>query len=128
VKKWRWVSAQLAYALHDRQIAEHGGLDGVRDVGAIESALARPRNIAAYDKPDAAWLAAAYCFGMVKDHGFADGNKRVGWLLARVFLADNGFTVAFDKLDAIQLVEGVAAGSVDEVVLAAWFRAHMRKQ
>ena len=128
MKRWRWLSAPLVHVLHDRQIAEHGGLDGVRDAGAIESALARPLNIAAYEKPDAARLAAAYCHGMVKDHGFADGNKRVGWLLARLFLADNGFDLAFDKLDAIRLVEGVAAGTIGEAELAEWFRQRSRKK
>jgi death-on-curing protein len=127
VSEWRWIAPSLAHALHDRQISEHGGLEGIRDLGAIEAALARPRNLAGYEQPDAAALAAAYCFGIVKGHGYADGNKRVGWLLARVFLADHGFTLSFQKTEAVRLVEGVASGAVSEHELADWFRVHSRR-
>jgi death-on-curing protein len=119
---WRWVGASIAYAVHDRQLAEHGGLDGVRDRGAVESALARPRNLAAYEEPDAADLAAAYAFGLARNHGFADGNKRTAWVVARLFLADDGHRLQFDRHDAVRTMEAVAAGSVDENALAAWFR------
>src|SRR5688572_28734732 len=116
---WRWVEADVAFAIHDRQLAEHGGLDGVRDRGAVESALARPQNPAAYGAPDAA---AAYAYGLARNHGFADGNKRTAWVVARLFLADNGHTPKFDPLDAIRTMEGVAAGAIDEAQLARWFR------
>jgi len=119
---WRWVGAEVAFAIHDRQLAEHGGLDGVRDRGAVESALARPQNLAAYGEPDAADLAAAYAFGIARNHGFADGNKRTAWVVARLFFADNGCTLKFDPLDAIRTMEGVAAGAIDEARLARWFR------
>ena len=119
---WRWVEADVAFAIHDRQLAEHGGLDGVRDRGAVESALARPRNLAAYGEPDAADLAAAYAYDLARNHGFADGNKRTAWVVARLFLADNGCTLKFDPLDAIRTMEGVAAGAIDEARLARWFR------
>jgi death-on-curing protein len=119
---WRWVGASIAYAVHDRQLAEHGGLDGVRDRGAVESGLARPRNLAAYEEPDAADLAAAYTFGLARNHGFSDGNKRTAWVVARLFLADNGYRLRFDRHDAVKTMEAVAAGSVDENALAAWFR------
>lgn len=119
---WRWVETSVAYAVHDRQLAEHGGLDGVRDRGAVESALARPRNLAAYEEPDAADLAAAYAFGLARNHGFADGNKRTAWVIARLFLADNGYRLLFDPRDAVTTMEAVAAGSLDESALAAWFR------
>ena len=102
------------YAVHDRQLAEHGGLDGVRDLGAVESALARPRNLAAYGDPDAAALAASYAFGFARNHGFADGNKRTAWILARLLLADNGYRMRVDAAEAIRLVETLAAGKVDE--------------
>lgn len=120
---WRWVEADVVLALHDRQLAEHGGLDGLRDAGAVQSALARPRNLAAYGEPDAADLAAAYAYGLAKNHGFADGNKRTAWVVARLFLADNGHRLAFDKADAVRTVEAVAAGNLTEQDLAAWFRA-----
>jgi len=122
VKAWRWVRADVVYAVHDAQLAEHGGPPGVRDEGALESALARPRNQAAYGKPDAAALAAAYAYGLVRNHPFADGNKRTGWVVARVFLADNGYRLQFDPADAVRTVEALAGGKLSEAKLAEWFR------
>lgn len=119
---WRWVRADLIYAVHDRQLAEHGGLDGVRDIGAVESALARPQNLNTYGKADAAALAAAYAYGLARNHGFADGNKRTAWIAARLFLADNGYRLRFDPAEAVKTMEGVAAGEIDEGQLAEWFR------
>lgn len=123
---WRWVGADLVYALHDRQLAEHGGPDGVRDPGAVESALARPLNLAAYGTPDAADLAAAYAYGLARNHGFVDGNKRTAWVVARLFLADNGYRLGFDPVDAVKMVEALAAGSLSESQLAAWFRDRLQ--
>jgi death-on-curing protein len=122
VKRWRWITADVMYAIHDRQISEHGGRDGIRDIGLIESALARPKNLASYEKPDAADLAAAYAFGFARNHGFVDGNKRMAWIIARVFLLDNGFEMHFDEMDAIATIETLAAGDMDETTLASWFR------
>lgn len=122
---WRWVGASLVYAIHDRQLAEHGGLDGMRDQGAVESALARPQHLAVYGETDAAELAASYAYGIARNHGFADGNKRTAWVVARVFLADNGFRLRFDKLEAIRTMEAVAAGTLGEADLAAWFRGNL---
>ncbi len=119
--KWRWVRADVVYAIHDAQLAEHGGSPGLRDKGALESALARPRNKAAYGKADAAALAAAYAYGLVRNHPFADGNKRTGWVVARVFLADNGYGLQFDPGDAVRTVEALAAG-MSEAELAGWLR------
>jgi death-on-curing protein len=108
--------------VHDRQLAEHAGLDGVRDGGAIDSALAKPKNLAAYgDEPDAAELAAAYAFGLVRNHGFADGNRRTAWVIARLFLADNGFHLRFDPAQAVRVMEALASGSFTEARLAEWF-------
>ena len=121
--EWRWVSETLIYAVHDRQLAEHGGLSGIRDKGAVESALARPKNLAAYGDPDAAALAAAYCYGIARNHGFVDGNKRTAWIAARLFLRDNDRQLSFDKLEAVKLVEDVAAGQLTEDDLAAWLRS-----
>ena len=122
---WRWVAPGVVLAVHDRQLAEHGGLDGIRDAGAIDSALARPVNLAAYGDPDAASLAAAYVCGISMNHGFVDGNKRTAWVTARLFLADNGYRIEFNSADAIRIMEDVAAGQVDEDELAAWFRARV---
>ncbi|MYE23743.1 MAG: type II toxin-antitoxin system death-on-curing family toxin [Gammaproteobacteria bacterium] len=124
---WRWVSFSVVVAVHDRQISEHGGPDGIRDDGAIESALARPMNLAAYGNPDGASLAAAYAYGIAMNHGFVDGNKRTAWVTARVFLADNGCRLDFDPVDAVHTMEGVAAGRVGEDELAAWFRARISR-
>ena len=116
---WRWLSPQVILAVHDAQLAEHGGPPGVRDPGAVESALARPQNLAAYGEPDAAALAAAYAFGLARNHGFVDGNKRMAWIAARLFLADNGVRLVFDKAEAVKMVEGLAAGVVTEEAFAA---------
>ncbi len=120
--EWRWVGASVVYAIHDRQLAEHGGLEGLRDKGAVESALARPQNLAAYENPDAAALAAAYAYGLARNHGFSDGNKRTAWVIARLFLADNGFRLKFDARDAVTTIEAIAAGTTTEPALAQWFR------
>ncbi|SEB07290.1 type II toxin-antitoxin system death-on-curing family toxin [Rubrimonas cliftonensis] len=124
---WRWVDPAVIAAVHDRQLAEHGGSEGVRDAGGIESALARAVNLANYGEPDAADLAAAYAYGIAKNHGFVDGNKRTAWIAARLFLADNGYRLLFDKLDAIRTMEGVAGGAVSEAALATWFRDRMSR-
>ncbi|MBE0532912.1 MAG: type II toxin-antitoxin system death-on-curing family toxin [Rhodospirillales bacterium] len=124
---WRWVGLDVAYAVHDRQLAEHGGLDGVRDGGAVESALARPRNVADCGKLDAADLAAAYAYGLARNHGFADGNKRTAWVVARLFLADNGYRLRLDPIDAVRTMEGLAAETIDEGQLAGWFRRRLVK-
>ena len=100
-------------------------MDGVRDPGMVESALARPPNLARYGSPDAADLAAAYAYGIAKNHGFLDGNKRTAWVTARLFLADNGRRFEFDPIDAIRTMEAVAAGRVGETDLANWFRSHL---
>lgn len=124
-RSWRWVAAGVVYAIHDRQLAEHGGKEGIRDQGAVESALARPLNKSLYQDADAAGLAAAYARGLARNHGFNDGNKRTAWVAARVFLADNGKSISFDRLEAIQTMEGVAAGRVSEEQLAEWFRLRL---
>ncbi|KQX18109.1 type II toxin-antitoxin system death-on-curing family toxin [Sphingomonas sp. Root1294] len=119
---WKWVAMSVVHALHDRQLAEHGGLAGVRDQGALESALARPLNLAAYGKPDAAALAAAYAFGFARNHGFADGNKRSAWIVARLFLMANGIELVFDKAEALNMVVDLSAGRLAEEQVASWFR------
>lgn len=120
--EWHWIDPAVVFAVHDYQLGEHGGSESVRDHGLIKSAQARPRNLAAYGEPDAADLAAAFADGLTKNHGFIDGNKRTGWGIARLFLADNGFTLQFDKLEAVRLMEALAGGAMDETAVAAWFR------
>ncbi len=120
-----WLDADVAFAVHDRQLAEHGGSAGVRDAGALESALARPRNRWSYDEDDRCVLAAAYAFGVARNHPFVDGNKRTAWILARLFLQLNGIAIAFDAANAIDTVLALAAGELSEDELADWFRGHL---
>jgi death-on-curing protein len=124
MSSWRWIRADLVYAVHEIQLARHGGLDGIRDKNAVESALARPEQLEAYGnpKPDAADLAAAYAYDFARNHGFSDGNKRTAWVIARVFLADNGLSLQFSEINAIHTMESVASGSLEEKQLADWFR------
>jgi death on curing protein len=118
---WVWVQEAVVFAVHDRQIADHGGSSGVRDKGAVLSALARPINRAAYEGANAALLAAGYAFGLAKNRGFVAANKRTAWTIARLFLQLNGMTLRYDAADAIQMVEGAAAGKITEAELAACF-------
>ena len=120
-----WLDAQLALAIHDRQLAEHGGGSGVRDPGLLDSALARPRNSWGYGEDDPAALAAAYAFGVARNHPFVDGNKRTAWVLARLFLALNGHELRFEPADAIGAMLALAAGELSEAETADWFRSHL---
>jgi death on curing protein len=120
-----WLDATDALAIHDRQLAEHGGGTGVRDATMLESALGRPVNRWHYGADDVAELAAAYAFGVARNHPFVDGNKRTAWVLARLFLVINGHTLVFDKEDAVRTVLALAAGDLSEDELADWFRTRL---
>lgn len=120
-----WLSLDLALAIHDRQLAEHGGPSGVRDQGMLESALARPVNQWTYGEDDLSALAAAYAYGIARNHPFADGNKRTAWVFARLFLRLNGQRIAFTPKEAIDTVLALAAGKVAEADLANWFRQRL---
>ncbi len=117
-----WLSLDLALAVHDRQLAEHGEPSGVRDQGMLESALARPLNQWSYGEDDLCALAAACADGSARNHPFADGNKRTAWVFARVFLRLNGQTLSFTPREAIDIVLALAAGELSEDELADWFR------
>jgi death-on-curing protein len=124
----RWLTRRLLDAIHDAQIREHGGATGVRDDGLLESALARPQQRWAYaEKSDLATLAAAYVFGLVKNHGYVDGNKRGSFMAAYVFLSMNGYDVDLDEADMAVTIERAAAGRITEVALAEWFREHLKR-
>ncbi|NKB59347.1 MAG: type II toxin-antitoxin system death-on-curing family toxin [Alphaproteobacteria bacterium] len=118
-----WVLTDVVLALHEEQLAEHGGAVGVRDLGGLESGLARPQNMAAYDEDiDAAGLAAAYAFRIARNHPFVDGNKRVALVTAELFLALNGYVLtATDSECVIAMVE-LAEGVMAEDRLVNWFR------
>jgi len=122
----QWIGLNVALAVHDRQLAEHGGGAGIRDIGLLESALARPVNRWAYGEADPAALAATYAHGIARDHPFVDGNKRTAWVLARLFLKLNGEELAFEPSDAIQVMIALAAGEASEDALAQWFRERIR--
>ena len=121
----RWLDLEIALAIHDRQLAEHGGSSGVRDSGMLESALARPINAWAYGADDPAALAAAYAFGVARNHPFVDGNKRTAWVAARLFLALNGHELRFESADAVRIMLALAAGELSEAELADWFRERL---
>ena len=120
-----WLSLDIALAVHDRQLAEHGGPTGVRDQDMLESALARPLNQWTYGEDDLCALAAAYAYGIARNHPFTDGNKRTAWVFARLFLVLNGQTLSFTPRMAIEVVLALAAGELDEDELADWFRQHL---
>ncbi|MEK7344007.1 MAG: type II toxin-antitoxin system death-on-curing family toxin [Pseudomonadota bacterium] len=120
-----WIDRKVALAIHDRQLAEHGGGEGVRDLAMLESALARPINRWNYGEDDPCALAAAYGFGVVRNHPFVDGNKRTGWVLARLFLKLNQVAIGFDPADATRTMLDFAAGTLSEEELADWFRQHL---
>ncbi|MEK7266297.1 MAG: type II toxin-antitoxin system death-on-curing family toxin [Pseudomonadota bacterium] len=120
--EWIWLRRDALSALHAEQLAEHGGANGVRDEGLLESALARPENLAAYGEPDAFDLAAAYAFGIAKNHPFIDGNKRAGFMAAATFLALNGFELRASEQDVVETVLGLAASAISEAEFAAFLR------
>jgi death on curing protein len=120
-----WLDATDALTIHDRQLAEHGGGTGVRDLNLLESALARPVNRWAYVENDMCVLAAGYAFGVARNHLFIDGNKRTAWVLARLFLRLNGVALVFAPEDAIATVLALASGALGEDALADWFRGHI---
>jgi death-on-curing protein len=119
---WRWVSHRAALTAHAEQIAEHGGGAGIRDMGLFESAMARPQQLEAYGEPDAAALAAAYAFGLARNHPFMDGNKRTANVVSLLFLLKNGWRVEADDADMTVAFIALAAGELSEEELADWFR------
>ncbi|GHC86110.1 type II toxin-antitoxin system death-on-curing family toxin [Novosphingobium pokkalii] len=120
-----WIETELALAIHDRQLAEHGGPMGLRDAAGLESALARARHQWSYGETDLCQLAAAYAYGLARNHPFTDGNKRTAWVLARLFLALNDVRIVFAPEDAVRAMLALAAGTLDEADLADWFRERL---
>lgn len=123
-----WVQETVVLAIHDQQIAEHGGLSGVRDLSLLQSALARPRNLEAYGNPDIAGLAAAYAFGIAKNHAFADGNKRTSSVVTGTFLLLNGYDFTADEAARLPIWLELGAGALSENDLANWLRANIKKK
>lgn len=121
---WIWIPLPIIIAVHDEQLAEHGGLRGIRDQSLLESALARPEQLAAYSTPDAAALAAAYGYGIARNHPFADGNKRSAFVATLLFLRLNGHNLAANDADKVLVMLDVAAGNISEDAFADWIRRH----
>ncbi|MBO9499765.1 MAG: type II toxin-antitoxin system death-on-curing family toxin [Novosphingobium sp.] len=122
---WIWIATEVALAAHAEQLSEHGGADGVRDAGALESAMMRPRNLFEYGETDAAALAAAYAYGIARNHPFADGNKRTAAVVAETFLMLNGHALGASDAELVVAVLALAAGELSEEELADWFRGHL---
>lgn len=124
---WHWIEPAAVLAVHDRLLADYGGLDGIRDKVGLESALGRPRNLALYGgRHDIADLAASYAVGLARTQHFMDGNKRVAWATARAFLRLNGDGLAYDKAEAVTIMLRVAEGTLTASELTQWFRAQLR--
>jgi death-on-curing protein len=124
MSRWIWIDHAVILAVHDAQLAEHGGGAGVRDAGLLESALAKPLNLAAYGEADAAALAAAYGYGISRNHAFIDVNKRTGFVAAELFLRLNGYKLTATDTECVLTMLSVAAGDLSEDAFAAWLRAH----
>jgi death-on-curing protein len=118
----RWLATRLVIAIHDEQLAIHGGSEGLRDASLLESALDRPRNKWAYEQADLASLAAAYGFGIARNHPFVDGNKRTSLLAMYTFLGLNGVDFVVPETEAAAIILALAAGEVSEESLARWIR------
>lgn len=122
MRQWKWIDKQLLVILHDESLALHGGASGIRDDSLLDSALNRAVNLAMYDEPDFAELAAAYGVGLAKNHAFIDGNKRVAFLAVGLFLGMNGYKLKATQVDATLTVLAVASGEMLEADFAAWIR------
>ncbi|MBI2398703.1 MAG: type II toxin-antitoxin system death-on-curing family toxin [Xanthomonadales bacterium] len=118
----RWIDEAVALAIHDEQLAQHGGGRGLRDAGLLASALSRPQQLAAYGEPDVFDLAAAYAFGVARNHPFVDGNKRTAWVLARLLLRLHGHDYGGGDVAAVMTMLQLAAGDIDQDGFAAWLR------
>jgi death-on-curing protein len=122
---WTWVSVETATAAHAEQLAEHGGGEGVRDERLLDSAMARSRNVAAYGSPDAAALAAAYAYGIARNHPFVDGNKRSAAVVSETFLVLNGYQLSATDAELVVAFLALAAGELGEEEMADWFRERL---
>ena len=126
--RWIWIESTVLLAVHEEQLAEHGGATGTRDMGLFESAMARPQQLAHYGEPDIAEVAAAYGSGLARNHPFVDGNKRTAFVAVELFLSLNGCELQADDAACVGTMLAVAAGQLDEAGFASWLRAHTRKR
>lgn len=124
MKSWTWLSSQVLLAVHDEQLAEHGGAAGIRDMGLFDSAMARAPNLAYYGEPDFADLAAAYGCGIARNHPFIDGNKRTAFVAVELFLVCNGYALDANDAECVLTMLAVASGELEEAQFADWIRQH----
>lgn len=118
-----WIAYDVVLAIHEAQLAEHGGSSGIREQGLLDSALDRPKNVPAYSEQANLYaLAAAYAFGIAKNHSFLDGNKRTAWVVCAVFLELNGKPIHVDQAEVVRVMLGVAEGSLTEDQFADWLK------
>lgn len=120
-----WVETDVVLAIHFEQLAAFGGASGIRDQNGIESAIARPRHLYAYGRPDLFELAAAYTAGLCQNHGFVDGNKRTAFLVGYVFLASNGYTITAEQAEVVAAMLSLADHGISEDGYAQWLREHV---
>ncbi len=126
IPDFRWLDRELLLAIHEEQLAQHGGGAGIRDIGLLESALARPINQAGYTADaDVCALATAYAFGIARNHPFIDGNKRTAYVAMELFLIDHGFILTAEDGEAVLTFIALASGHIGEEELAAWIRRNV---
>lgn len=122
----KWLDVQSVLVMHEEQLAEHGGGAGVRDLGLLDSALARPRNARSYGEEDLIALGALYAAGIMRNHPFVDGNKRTGFLAAYAFLYVNGLEIVADEAEVVVHCLALAASEIDEGEYASWLRENVQ--
>ncbi|WP_119677421.1 type II toxin-antitoxin system death-on-curing family toxin [Indioceanicola profundi] len=124
MSSWNWIETTAALAIHERQISVHGGGTGIRDIGLLESAMARPQTLAVYGEPDVFDLAACYGWGLARNHPFVDGNKRTAFVVCLLFLSLHGFRLTAPMPERLETFLNVASGTMTEQSLAAWLRSN----
>jgi len=122
MKKPVWLDREVALAIHELMLAQHGGLAGVRDEGLLESALSKPRNLFAYRHSTVPQLAASYAAGIIRNHPFLDGNKRTGFMLAATFMELNGLTLTASEESVVHQTLALAAGKLKEAAYGTWLK------
>jgi len=122
----KWLDRRVLAAAHSALLAQHGGAQGIRDEGLLDSALARPRNLLSYGNPDIFELAAAYAYGIARNHPFLDGNKRAAFLAAYIFLRRNGYRPEMSEAETVVMMNRLAARDLSEPELTAWFARNTR--
>jgi death on curing protein len=127
MKEPKWLLREVIFAAHEQSLAQFGGMEGIRDVSMLESALGKPLNVFAYGEPNLFELAASYAYGIIKNHPFIDGNKRSGFIAAIVFLDINGYRFEASEVDATVQTLALAAGELSESAYAQWLKVNSKR-